>query len=54
METVIWAGMVERDDDKEKNMDDVTRVAGGHLKPAELLQLTRGKVRWRSMVADVE
>lgn len=34
-------------------MNGVTKVTGGYFKPAELLQLTRDLIRWRSMVAGV-
>lgn len=58
MEAVVLAGMVEgrraRGRQREKYMDGLMRAAGGHLKPAELLQLTRDRVRWRSMVAEVQ
>lgn len=56
-EAVVLTGMVEgrraRGRQREKFMDGVTRVAGGHLKPAESMQLTRDRIRWRSMLAEV-
>lgn len=51
-EAVVLPRMVEdkttRGRPREKFMDDVTRVAGVHLKLADWLQLTRTRIRQRS------
>ncbi len=58
MESVVLTGMVEgrraRGRQREKFMDGMMRVTGGHLRPSQLLQLTRDRDRWRSMVAQVQ
>ena len=58
MEAVVLTGMVEggraRGRQREKYMDGLVRATGNHFKPAELLQLTRDRDRWRSMVAQVQ
>lgn len=57
MKAVELTGMVEgiraSGRQRDKFMDGVTRVLGGHLKSAELLQLTRDRIRLRSVVAEV-
>lgn len=44
----------EGEKEKKKYMNGVMRATGRHHNPAELLQLTRNTVRWRSMVAEVQ
>lgn len=55
MEAVVKTRVVEgrREREKDRDMDGLARVTGGHLRPAELLQKTRDRHRCRSMVAQV-